>query len=76
VQFGMLSVNNREVGAIGGPQRAVIIAMAKVLAMATAASCGAKALIEEAENQTARDAFPTMSATGATVAAVEEGSRT
>ncbi|KAA9131166.1 hypothetical protein [Microbacterium caowuchunii] len=74
VQLGMLSVNNREIGAIGGAQRAVIIAMAKTLALATAAANGAKIMNEEADKQTARDALQPMSETTASVTATEDGS--
>lgn len=74
VQLGMLSVNNTEVGAIGGPQRAVIIAMAKALALATAASIGARIINELAEQQTERDAIQAMSEASDTVTATEEGS--
>jgi hypothetical protein len=74
VQLGMLSVNNRKVGAIGGAQRAVIIAMAKTLALATAAANGAKMMKDETEKQTERDALRGMSDTSASVTATEEGS--
>ncbi|WP_153003349.1 hypothetical protein [Microbacterium testaceum] len=74
VQLGMLSVNNRDVGAIGGAQRAVIIAMAKALALATAAANGAKIMNEETDRQTARDALQPMSETTASVTATEDGS--
>ena len=74
VQFGMLSVNNKLVGAIGGPQRAVIIAMAKVLAMAKAAANGAKVINEMSAEQEKRDGLPGMSMASATVSPSEEGS--
>lgn len=74
VQLGMLSVNNRKVGAIGGAQRAVIIAMAKALALATAAANGAKIMNEETDKQTARDAVQPMSELTASVTATEDGS--
>lgn len=73
VQLGMLSVNNRDVGAIGGPQRAVIIAMAKTLALATAVSNGAKIMNEQFEQQRDRDALHQMSDTSATVTATGKG---
>lgn len=74
VQLGMLSVNNRSIGTIGGSQRAVIIAMAKALAIATAASIGAKLLNEQADEQAARDALQAMSEGTANVAGSGEGS--
>lgn len=72
IQLGMLSVNNKTDGTIGGPQRAVVIAMAKALAIATAASYGAKIINEQAEEQTARDALEAMSEVNATVAATQK----
>lgn len=74
VQLGMLSVNNKVVGAIGGPQRAVILAMAKVLAMATAAAKGPKIMNELVAEQEKRDGLPGMSVPSDTVTASEEGS--
>lgn len=40
VQLGLLSVNNSAAGAIGGPQRAVILAMARTMALVVAACKG------------------------------------
>lgn len=74
VQLGMLSVNNKIVGAIGGPQRAVIIAMAKTLALAMAAAKGAKVMTELSAEQEKRDGLPGMSVASDTVTPSEEGS--
>lgn len=74
VQLGMLSVNNKVVGAIGGPQRAVILAMAKTLGMATAAAKGTKLMNELVAEQDARDGLPGMSVASDTVISSEEGS--
>lgn len=74
VQLGMLSVNNSELGSIGGPQRAVTLAMARTYALVVAASKGAAAMNDLAAEQDKRDALRQMSETSATVAASEEGS--
>ncbi len=44
--LGMLSVNHRDIGAIGGAQRAVVIAIARTIALATATSLATKELVE------------------------------
>lgn len=44
VQFGMLSVNNARVGAIGGPQRAAVLAMARIFALVISGQKGPKFL--------------------------------
>lgn len=66
VQLGMLSVNNSKEGSIGGPQRAVTVAMARTLALAIAAMKGPKEMKELA-------ALQGMSEPGDTVTAVGEG---
>lgn len=48
VQLGFLSVNNSKVGAIGGPQRATVLAMARALALVMAAHKGPRFLNEQA----------------------------
>ncbi len=44
VQLGLLSVNNKSVGAIGGPQRAAVLAMARTMALVIAMLKGPTAM--------------------------------
>lgn len=48
VQFGFLSVNNAKVGAIGGPQRAAVLAMARTMALVIAFTKGPRSLNTQA----------------------------
>lgn len=48
VQLGFLSVNNSKVGAIGGPQRATLLAMARTLALMLAMEKGPQSMKTQA----------------------------
>lgn len=66
VEFGLLSVNNERVGAIGGAQRAVILAMARTFAMVIASERGPAFMNSQA-------AHYRVSAVASTVASKTEG---
>ncbi|WP_411721999.1 hypothetical protein [Mycetocola sp.] len=58
VQLGMLSVNNSQVGSIGGAQRAVLLAMARTMALVIASHKGPRLLNTQA-TYSAMSAAPT-----------------
>ena len=66
VQFGFLSVNNAKVGAIGGPQRAAILSMARVYALVISGFKGPLFLNTQAS-------FHTMSVVAPTLSGITEG---
>jgi hypothetical protein len=63
VQLGFLSVNNAKVGAIGGPQRAVVLAMARTMALVIAAQKGPKFLNSQAAYNRASEVAVSVGAT-------------
>jgi hypothetical protein len=67
VQLGMLSVNNSKVGAIGGPQRAVLLAMARTMALVITSHKSQQSLNTQV-------AFAEMSAASTTVNLKGQGS--
>lgn len=65
VQLGLLSVNNSKAGAIGGAQRAVILVMARLMALVVAAQKGPGFLNSQAQ-------YHRMSLAGGTVSATSQ----